>query len=99
MLRTFYHEESLKIVWNKKNCLISSYSCFHCIHIGAHILFAGLKKKSYSMLHSTCVTCRLGLHVSGKFAADTVVIGANVMKTPSSELLSTMELRTKSLFI
>lgn len=46
------------------------------------------------MLHSACVTCRLGLHVSGKFAADTVVIGANVMKTPSSELLGTMELQT-----
>lgn len=51
------------------------------------------------MLNSNCGTCRLGLHVSRKFAADTVVIGANVMKTPSSELLSTMELQTKTLIM
>lgn len=51
------------------------------------------------MLHNHCGTCRLGLHVSGKFAADTVVIGANVMKTPSGELLSTVELQTKTLIM
>lgn len=84
----------------KKQCLLSSYSCFHCIQIGVYVVLAGLKKRvSCSILHSACVTCRLGLHVSGKFAADAVVIGANVMKTPSSELLSTMELQTKSLIM
>lgn len=39
-----------------------------------------------------CITCRLGLHVSGKLAADTVVVGADVVETPTSELLGTMEL-------
>ena len=39
-----------------------------------------------------CVTCRLGLHVSGKLAADAVVVGADVVKTPASELLGTVEL-------
>lgn len=39
-----------------------------------------------------CVTWRLGLHVSGEFTADTIVIGADVVKTPSSKLLSAMEL-------
>lgn len=41
---------------------------------------------------STCVTCRLCLHVSGKLAADTIVVGADVVKTPASELLGTVEL-------
>lgn len=46
-----------------------------------------------------CVTCRLGLHVSGKLATDTVVVGADVVKTPSSELLSTVELSTYKIII
>lgn len=41
-----------------------------------------------------CVTCRLGLHVSGKLATDTVVVGADVVKAPSSQLLGTVELST-----
>lgn len=40
------------------------------------------------------VTCRLGLHISGKFAADAVVVGTDVVKTPASELLGTVELST-----
>lgn len=46
-----------------------------------------------------CVTCRLGLHVSGKLAADTVVIGADVVKTPTTELLGTVELSTYKIII
>lgn len=46
-----------------------------------------------------CVTCRFGLHVSGKLAADTVVVGANVVKTPASELLGTVELPTYKIII
>lgn len=38
------------------------------------------------------VTCRLGLHISGKLAADAVVVGTDVVKTPASELLGTVEL-------
>ena len=39
-----------------------------------------------------CVTCRFGLHVSGELAANAVVVGADVVKAPASQLLSTMEL-------
>lgn len=39
-------------------------------------------------------TCRLGLHISGELAADAVVVGTDVVKTPTSELLGTMELPT-----
>lgn len=46
-----------------------------------------------------CVTCRLGLHVSGKLATDTVVVGANVVKTPASKLLGTVELSTYEIII
>ncbi len=45
------------------------------------------------------VTCRLGLHVSGKLAADTVVVGADVVETPASELLGTVELPTYKIII
>lgn len=38
------------------------------------------------------VTCRLGLHVSGKLAANTVVVGADVVKAPASQLLGAVEL-------
>lgn len=44
------------------------------------------------MLNQKCGTCRLGFHVSGKLAANTVVVGADVVKTPASQLLCTMEL-------
>lgn len=47
----------------------------------------------------TCITCRLGLHVSGKLAADAVVVGADVVKTPACELLSAMELSTYKIFL
>lgn len=41
-----------------------------------------------------CVTCRLGLHLSGKLAADAVIVGADVVKTPTGELLGAVELPT-----
>lgn len=43
-------------------------------------------------MKNMCITCRLGFHVTGKLAADTVVVGADVVKTPASELLGTVEL-------
>lgn len=46
------------------------------------------------------VTCRIGPHLSGKLAADTVVVGADVVKTPASELLGAVELsRYKAYFV
>lgn len=40
-------------------------------------------------------TWRHGLHVFGKFAADAVIISADVMETPSRQLLSIVELQKK----
>lgn len=45
------------------------------------------------------VTCRLGLHVSGKLATDAVVVSTDVVKTPSRELLGSMELSTNKINI
>lgn len=37
-------------------------------------------------------TCRLGFHVAGKLTANAIVVGADVVEAPASQLLSTMEL-------
>lgn len=50
-------------------------------------------------LHACYCTCRLGLHLSGKLATDTVVVGADVVKTPASELLGAVELSTYQLLV
>lgn len=39
-------------------------------------------------------TCRFGPHVSGEFAADVVVVGADVVKAPIGELVGAVKLKS-----